>query len=353
MRCQTLKELPPPPPDRIGWPWTEETSQLPDKMPDGSPWPRISIVTPSLNQGQFIEETIRSVLLQGYPDLEYIIIDGGSKDASIQEIEKYSNWLHYWVREPDKGQANAINKGFKRTTGEIVAWLNSDDYYEKNALMHIANKFADEQNDFVYGDTRIVDESGRVICHFLAKDFSYQDELFYNYVPQQSCFWKRSVFNEIGFLNESYHYTMDYEFWIRCGLSKRFKYSPIYLANSRRHHTTKSATQPISFGIESVRIFESLFESDTFPRQLMRYKNAVMQNKYERLAKDYLSMRLTKEARFYFKKAIYINPIRIQNVTLFLYLLDTMFSTNFGYKAQSLRKRISPLIEAFISKKTK
>ena len=93
MRCPTLEELPPPPPGKTGWPWTEESPQLPDRMPDGSPWPRVTIVTPSLNQGTFIEETIRSVLLQGYPDLEYIIIDGGSTDDSVGAIQKYEKWF--------------------------------------------------------------------------------------------------------------------------------------------------------------------------------------------------------------------------------------------------------------------
>src|SRR4030042_6265175 len=126
MRCPTLKELPSPPQGKTGWPWTEESPQLHNTMPDGSPWPKISIVTPSFNQGQFIEETIRSVLLQGYSDLEYIIIDGGSKDDSIELIRKYEKWLTYWVSEPDHGQSHAINKGFRKASGEIVAWLNSD-----------------------------------------------------------------------------------------------------------------------------------------------------------------------------------------------------------------------------------
>src|SRR5688572_28969334 len=108
MRCPMLSDLPAPPPGKTGWPWTEETFQLPEAMPDGKRWPRISIVTPSYNQGQFIEETIRSVLLQCYPNLEYIVIDGGSTDDSVEIIEKYKSWLTYWVSEPDKGQVDAI-----------------------------------------------------------------------------------------------------------------------------------------------------------------------------------------------------------------------------------------------------
>ena len=122
MRCPTLAELPSPLPGTTGWPWREETRQLPNTLPDGSPWPRISIVTPSFNQGKYIEETIRSILLQGYPNLEYIIMDGGSNDGSLEIIKKYEPWLALWVSEKDRGQSHAINKGFLSSTGDVVAW---------------------------------------------------------------------------------------------------------------------------------------------------------------------------------------------------------------------------------------
>ena len=108
-----ISQLPPPPPDRTGWPWTEESPRLPSHMPDGSKWPKISIVTPSYNQGKFIEKTIRSVLLQNYTNLEYIIMDGGSTDESVEIIKKYKPWLTHWGSEKDEGQSDAINRGFK------------------------------------------------------------------------------------------------------------------------------------------------------------------------------------------------------------------------------------------------
>lgn len=138
MRCPTLAELPPPPPGKTGWPWTEESSQLPESMPDGGPWPRISIVTPSYNQDRYVEETIRSVLLQGYPNLEYSVIDGGSNDSSPEIIKKYEKWLTFWVSEPDRGQSHAINKGLTSATGQWANWLNSDDYFLRDALREVA-----------------------------------------------------------------------------------------------------------------------------------------------------------------------------------------------------------------------
>jgi glycosyltransferase involved in cell wall biosynthesis len=142
MRCPTLAELPSPPPDKTGWPWTVETPPLPPARPDGSAWPRISIVTPSYNQGQFIEETIRSVLLQGYPDLEYMIIDGGSTDQSVEIIRKYEPWLTYWVSEKDRGQSHAISKGLDNSNGEIFQWINSDDLLLSGTLLSVATAFS-------------------------------------------------------------------------------------------------------------------------------------------------------------------------------------------------------------------
>ncbi|GAA3985587.1 glycosyltransferase family 2 protein [Mucilaginibacter dorajii] len=122
-----------------GWPWNEEVEQ--DVYESKKHWPKISIITPSYNQGKFIEETIRSILLQNYPNLEYIVIDGGSTDDTVDIIRKYEKWITFWVSEKDKGQANAINKGIDKSTGDIFNWINSDDYLAPDALVTIANAF--------------------------------------------------------------------------------------------------------------------------------------------------------------------------------------------------------------------
>lgn len=215
MRCPTLAELPPPPDGKHGWPWTIESRQLDTTMADGKPWPRISIVTPSYNQGQFIEETIRSVLLQGYPNLEYIIIDGGSTDGAVDIIRKYEPWLTYWVTGPDGGQSAAINEGFRRATGVIGNWLNSDDYLNIGALATLANAVSLAPNAGIY-------TGGRVIVNESECPISVQLQWMTQWVeyrfgmpdfPQDASFFKIGLLNEVGGVSKNLKYMMDVDFY--------------------------------------------------------------------------------------------------------------------------------------------
>jgi len=157
----TFHPLPLPPSGRSGWPWETALLALPEHMPDGSPWPRISIVTPSYNQGRFIEETIRSVLLQGYPNLEFLVIDGGSTDDSVEIIRRYAPWLSYWESEHDRGQVHAINKGLERATGIWFNWLNSDDILLPKALATLAALAAlAPQAQWISGGSLFLTEQG-------------------------------------------------------------------------------------------------------------------------------------------------------------------------------------------------
>src|SRR5262245_61472158 len=147
-----LSQLPQPSAGQSGWPWTEETPPLPPRMSDGREWPKITVVTPNLNYRRFLEETIRSVLLQNYPNLEYIVVDGGSSDGSLEIIRKYEQWLT-WESKPDVGTSSAINKGLRLATGDILTFLNSDDYYQPGTLAQIARRMDAAQNpDVVMGD---------------------------------------------------------------------------------------------------------------------------------------------------------------------------------------------------------
>jgi glycosyltransferase involved in cell wall biosynthesis len=247
MRYPRLDELPTPPEEKIGWPWTEQSEPLPDKMPDGSEWPRISIVTPSYNQGQFIEETIRSVLLQGYPNLEYIIIDGGSTDNSVEIIKKYEPWIFYWVSESDRGQAHAINKGFRNSSGKITAFLNSDDVYLPVSLAFIAELFSTNlQGDFICGKTRFIDANSSPkegFSELFNVEINYQTMTEECHIAQPSTFFRSIAFQEIGFFNESLQYCFDYDFWLRAFLAGMiFVSSQEVLSSYRLHDSTKTAS---------------------------------------------------------------------------------------------------------------
>ncbi|WAL58529.1 glycosyltransferase family 2 protein [Thermocoleostomius sinensis] len=244
MRCPKLSELPPPPPGKEGWPWTEESDALPDRMLNGKPWPLISIVTPSYNQGEFIEETIRSLLLQGYPNLEYIIIDGGSIDNSIEVIRKYEPWITYWTSEPDQGQSNAVNKGFLKSHGTILAWLNSDDTYEKNALCSVATLMVQKPNvDVVYGNVKVIDEVGQTLTEVRTVPFNSQAFLYetVHIVAQSAVFWRSKLFFEVGKLNEELHYSMDRDLLVKFmekGANFAFLRAP--LGTYRCHQSSKT-----------------------------------------------------------------------------------------------------------------
>lgn len=264
MRCPTLSELPSPPPGKSGWPWTAESAQLPDTMPDGAPWPRVSIVTPSYNQAQFIEETIRSVLLQGYPDLEYIIIDGGSTDGSVEIIRKYEPWLAYWVSEKDRGQSEAINKGFARATGEIVAWLNSDDYYEPSVFHRvIACLVAHPEYSVIYSDCYLVNEHSQRLRLNYCRDFSKIGLLESNFISQPTVFLRAGVIGIVGELDQSLHYCMDLDWWLRMvqqGLIF-YRFSGVF-ANYRLAVNTKTLSRPFSFWEEIIPLVEHFMVGD-------------------------------------------------------------------------------------------
>jgi len=211
--------------------------------------PRITVVTPSYNQGGFIEQTIASVLSQDYPDLEYIVMDGGSTDDTIPILRRHEDRLR-WISERDNGQAHAINKALKIATGEVLAYLNSDDGYEPDALKAVGEFFAEHPEAFwVTGKCRVVDSAGREIrkAITLYKNLwlrLHSGQVLYvlNYVSQPATFWRHSVMERVGLFNEDLHYTMDYDYWLRMERVYRLHFVNTYLARFRIHAASKSGT---------------------------------------------------------------------------------------------------------------
>lgn len=183
-------------------------------------YPKLSIVTPSYNQANFLEQTICSVLDQGYPELEYIVIDGGSTDGSVEIIRKYEKYISYWVSEPDNGQAHALNKGFKLCTGVLVGWQNSDDYYLPGAFEKVAKAFETHPADVYYGHKYNVDVGGKVLRSQCYVPYSLHSNIYEGMImANQSAFWRRELFSQIGYLDDRLHYALDYDFFLRIGIS--------------------------------------------------------------------------------------------------------------------------------------
>jgi len=246
----TLCELPPSLKNKRNWPWTEESPRLSDSMPHGESWPRICIVTPSYNQAEFLEETIRSVLLQGYPNLEYIIIDGGSTDGSIDIIRKYEKWLTYWVSELDEGQAHAINKGFEQCTGDLIGWLNSDDFLLPNALDNLAQGYRRDPNTILLGD---------VVDFYDSRDYAriiHQKHITFNNMVdkwrlyrlteewgQQGTYVSQALYKKVGGLDESLHYVFDRDWMCRLLQLAPVQYLQILIATYRKHDSSKTIAE--------------------------------------------------------------------------------------------------------------
>lgn len=263
-----LAELPPPPDGKTGWPWTAE-GRIPSN--EDVRWPKISIVTPSYNQAPFLEETIRSVLLQGYPNLEYIIIDGGSTDGSVEIIRKYEKWLAYWVSEPDQGQSNAINKGWRRATGEICAWLNSDDVYLPGALKNVARSFIESpERELLYGNLLYIDQKSDIDGYLHAPPFSLKELMCGNYIPQPATFLKRKALERVGYLKENLHFCMDYDLWLRVAIDGEVAHLPKTLAAFRFHPQSKTMTQLVHMTVELAEIAERFLREAELSPDLKR-----------------------------------------------------------------------------------
>jgi glycosyltransferase involved in cell wall biosynthesis len=276
--------------------------------------PIVSIVTPSLNQSKFLEETIISVISQDYPFIEYIIMDGGSSDNSTNIIRQYQDKISYWVSETDKGQANAINKGWKICHGEILAFLNSDDTYQPGAITKIVDAF-DKHPEWgmIYGDAERIDAESRFIQYCKAGPFNIENELYIYTIIQPTVFIRRNVFESVGWLDEQLLISIDFDYFMRIATS-RFSIGVlegVHLANTRMHSETKTSKQTIKF------IYDNEF---IINRTIDESKSISNKKKVRKKALSYLYIYQTKillhsgdktDARKSFIKAIRKDPFII------------------------------------------
>ncbi len=226
-----------------GWPW-EPPGESGSRSADAPiEWPKITVVTPSFNQGRYLEATLRSVLLQDYPNLEYIVMDGGSDDNSVEVLERYGSHLAHWQSGPDSGQADAIASGFARATGEICGYLNSDDILLPGALRHLARTFLRRPRvGVVYGNRLVIDENGAVIGrHVWPRFLSRYHWAKGQPLAQECCFWRNEVYRRVGGIDRSKFFIMDYDLFYRMWKATRFRKTRAYLGALRVHGESKSA----------------------------------------------------------------------------------------------------------------
>ena len=219
--------------------------------------PLVSIVTPSFNQARYIEATIQSVLGQDYPRIEYIVVDGGSTDGTLDVIRKYEDRLAHWVSEKDKGQTDAINKGFARATGEILAWINSDDTYEPGAVSAAVNYLMGHpEAGMVYADCNFINEQGRVIGKFGSAQTNHRLlRQGYVHIPQQTMFFRADLWRQVGPLDPSFYFAMDYDLWTRLAARAELKYLPGQTwANFRLHTSGKTIAADDRCWPEMIRV---------------------------------------------------------------------------------------------------
>jgi glycosyltransferase involved in cell wall biosynthesis len=249
MKLPTFQELPSPPADKTGWPWVGYS--LVPHIDLSKKYPKITIVTPSFNQGAFIEETIRSVLLQGYPNFEYIIIDGGSTDDTLKVIKKYEQWITYWISESDNGQSDAINKGLAKSTGDIFNWLCSDDYLEKDALFNIAQAFEQREANVVCATARLLLTDQTVSYAKTTLVDALEEMIFKAHICQPATFFSMVAVKNMGLLNTQLHYAMDAEWWVKYLLlfgNSGIAEIEATVANYRYHSSSKSVSEVHKFG---------------------------------------------------------------------------------------------------------
>jgi glycosyltransferase involved in cell wall biosynthesis len=220
-------------------------------------FPLVSIITPSYNQAGYLEETIRSVLDQDYPNIEYLVADGGSKDGSADLIRKYADRLTWWVSEPDRGQADALNKGMARAKGEVIAWLNSDDVYRPGAVHKAVEALqCNPEAGFVYSNLHSIDRAGEIFNTITYKPFGLLDLLSFRIIGQPTVFMRHAVLRRAGPLDPTYNYLLDHHLWLRMLRLAPIAYVPVVWAAARHHPSAKNVAQAARFGEEAFRILD-------------------------------------------------------------------------------------------------
>jgi GT2 family glycosyltransferase len=269
----------------------------------------VSIITPSYNQAKYLEQTIQSVLTQDYLRIEYIVIDGASTDGSVEIVKKYQDKLAYWISEKDKGQADAINKGFAKATGEIIAWLNSDDYYLAGAVS-AAVKIFEENPDVVlaYGNMLAVDEHGKTFNTLTYKQLTLEDLLCFQIIGQPAVFMRHSALEKAGGLAPEFHFMLDHHLWIRIARQGKILHVDQLWAAARYHPEAKNRARAAEFGQEAFRILKFATQDESLAPILFKVKRRASASAHRVNARYLLDGGQTAAALVAWMRAFFIHP---------------------------------------------
>ena len=268
----------------------------------------VSIITPSFNQAAYLEQTILSVLDQDHPRIEYIVIDGGSTDASVDVIKKYENRLAYWVSEKDNGQADAINKGFAHATGDIIAWLNSDDYYIAGTISSVVKIF--DQNPgvtLVYGNMLAVDEHGKTFNTLNYKQLTLEDLLCFQIIGQPAVFMRRSAMESVK-LDTDFHFLLDHYLWIQITQHGKLLHVDQTWAVARYHAEAKNRAKAAEFGREAFRVLENAQQDKNLAAVLAKVNRRARASAHRVDARYLLDGGQSAASLFAWMRALFIHP---------------------------------------------
>ncbi|HYW73539.1 MAG TPA: glycosyltransferase family 2 protein [Pyrinomonadaceae bacterium] len=275
--------------------------------------PLVSIVTPTYNQAAFLPETIETVLAQDYPRIEHIVIDDGSTDNTREILSSYGDRF-IWESHANRGQTPTINKGWQRSRGDIITWLNSDDTYLPGAVSKAVAYFQEHPDvDIVYGDTLLTEADGTPIERMIAPEFSYRALVAncHNPIPQPSAFIRRRVMEDIGLLDPHYYYFMDWDFWLRAGIRHSFAYFPELLSTYRLHEESKTVAQAVKAAPELEYMYRKFFATPDLPAEIRRLEKESMMNMFFTTGGYYLNGGDRKAARRMARKALQARPATV------------------------------------------
>lgn len=296
--------------------------------------PLVSIVTPSYNQGKFIEDCILSVLHQNYPHIEHIIIDGGSKDKTLDVIQKYEKYISYWISEKDKGSSDGINKGWSRAKGDYIWILNSDDLLASPTAISMLVDYSEKHPkvDFAYGDMYWIDEAGEFIGHKVFPDFDLMElVLFEGQYPCPGCLMKRELLNTVGYFDTRFRSADDLDYLFRIAFRHKMGHLKQYTGCFRIHPKASTQARLQLNAIETIRVYEKLLQSADCPTELLQRVEEIWGKAHRCAASGYFNSGHSRQTRYHILQAIKKTPKRVKS----LRVLATLMMSLFGDKGMS------------------